>query len=74
MNYYAITVYLIVMHIAFYLIINLAVGGTNGWFPDNAGNKPWLDNSNTAMRDFATAQDQWYPTWGSDGESGSFIV
>ncbi|OJA16599.1 hypothetical protein AZE42_12376 [Rhizopogon vesiculosus] len=20
----------------FYLIINLAVGGTNGWFPDNA--------------------------------------
>ncbi|KIK46821.1 glycoside hydrolase family 16 protein [Suillus luteus UH-Slu-Lm8-n1] len=58
----------------FYLILNLAVGGTNGWFPDNAGNKPWLDNSKTAMLDFAKAQDSWYPTWGSDGESGSFIV
>ncbi|KAG0701464.1 glycoside hydrolase family 16 protein [Suillus ampliporus] len=58
----------------FYLIINLAVGGTNGWFPDNAGGKPWLDNSQTAMRDFAQAQDTWYPTWGSDGESSSFVV
>jgi hypothetical protein len=61
-------------HTAFYLILNLAVGGTNGWFPDNAGNKPWLDNSKTAMRDFANAQNSWYPTWGSDGESSSFIV
>jgi hypothetical protein len=59
---------------AFYLIINLAVGGTNGWFPDNAGNKPWLDNSPTAMLAFAQAQDTWYPTWGSDGESSSFVV
>lgn len=58
----------------FYLILNLAVGGTNGWFPDNAGNKPWLDNSKTAMLDFAQAQDTWYPTWGSDGESSSLIV
>lgn len=58
----------------FYLIINLAVGGTNGWFPDNAGNKPWLDNSPTAMLAFAQAQDTWYPTWGSDGESSSFVV
>lgn len=58
----------------FYLILNLAVGGTNGWFPDNAGNKPWLDNSKTAMLDFAQAQDTWYPTWGSDGESSSFVV
>lgn len=29
----------------FYLIMNVAVGGTNGWFPDNAGGKPWLDGS-----------------------------
>ncbi|KAG2148914.1 glycoside hydrolase family 16 protein [Suillus clintonianus] len=58
----------------FYLILNLAVGGTNGWFPDNAGSKPWLDNSKTAMLQFTEAQDTWYPTWGSDGESSSFIV
>ncbi|KAF9231780.1 glycoside hydrolase family 16 protein [Melanogaster broomeanus] len=58
----------------FYLILNLAVGGTNGWFPDNAGGKPWLDGSNIAMRNFAESQDTWYPTWGSDGESESFII
>ena len=32
----------------FYIIINLAVGGVNGYFPDNAkngGDKPWLNNS-----------------------------
>jgi len=30
---------------SFYLILDVAVGGTNGWFPDGAGNKPWLDSS-----------------------------
>lgn len=29
----------------FYLIINLAVGGTNGYFPDGVGGKPWSDRS-----------------------------
>ncbi|KIK81340.1 glycoside hydrolase family 16 protein [Paxillus rubicundulus Ve08.2h10] len=58
----------------FYLILDLAVGGTNGWFPDNAGSKPWLDGSNIAMREFALAQDTWYPTWGSDNEDRSFII
>ncbi|KAF8839995.1 glycoside hydrolase family 16 protein [Paxillus ammoniavirescens] len=58
----------------FYLILDLAVGGTNGWFPDNAGSKPWLDGSNIAMREFAQAQDTWYPTWGSDNEDRSFII
>ena len=32
-------------HLAFYLIIDLAVGGTSGWFPDNKGSKPWYDGS-----------------------------
>ena len=31
----------------FYLIMNVAVGGTNGWFPDGVGNKPWLDGSSS---------------------------
>ena len=30
----------------FYLIINLAVGGTSGWFPDKIGGKMWFDGSN----------------------------
>ena len=29
----------------FYLILNVAVGGTNGWFPDGIGDKPWFDGS-----------------------------
>jgi hypothetical protein len=30
---------------AFYLILDVAIGGTNGWFPDGAGNKPWLNGA-----------------------------
>lgn len=47
----------------FYLILNVAVGGTNGWFTDGANGKPWVDSSPTAKKDFWNAQSQWYPTW-----------
>jgi beta-glucanase (GH16 family) len=30
----------------FYLIMNVAVGGTNGWFPDG-DEKPWIDGSSS---------------------------
>jgi len=35
-------------HEAFYLIMNVAVGGTNGWFPDG-NEKPWLDGSQSKL-------------------------
>ena len=49
----------------FYLILNVAIGGTNGFFPDDAINgngspKPWNNESPTAMKDFWLAKDQWY--------------
>ncbi|KAK4069035.1 GH16 endo-1,3-beta-D-glucosidase/1,3-glucan binding protein [Trichoderma simmonsii] len=47
----------------FYLILNLAVGGTNGWFEDGMSGKPWLDHSPNAKKDFWNARDTWYPTW-----------
>ncbi len=47
----------------FYLILNLAVGGTNGWFEDNVNGKPWLDASPNARKDFWQAKDRWFPTW-----------
>ncbi|KAJ9155186.1 Beta-1,3-glucan-binding protein [Pleurostoma richardsiae] len=47
----------------FYLILNVAVGGTNGWFEDSKSGKPWLDASENAKKDFWNARDQWYPTW-----------
>ncbi|KAK6525362.1 hypothetical protein TWF694_005501 [Orbilia ellipsospora] len=47
----------------FYLILNVAVGGTNGYFKDSSS-KPWVDRTGHEMRDFWAAADQWYPTWG----------
>jgi beta-glucanase (GH16 family) len=47
----------------FYLILNVAIGGTNGWFQDGESNKPWIDSSPRAMKDFWLAKDQWYSTW-----------
>ncbi|KAI0468921.1 concanavalin A-like lectin/glucanase domain-containing protein [Xylaria cf. heliscus] len=47
----------------FYLILNVAVGGTNGWFEDSKSGKPWLDASPNAKKDFWKAKDIWYPTW-----------
>jgi hypothetical protein len=49
----------------FYLILNLAVGGTNGWFEDNTNGKPWLNGSPNARKDFWLAKDSWFPTWTS---------
>ncbi|KAL2426969.1 Beta-1,3-glucan-binding protein [Exophiala dermatitidis] len=52
----------------FYLILNVAVGGTNGWFQDGKNGKPWVDASPTAKKDFWDAKDSWYPTWKDRGE------
>ncbi|KAJ7058513.1 GH16 beta-1,3-glucan recognition protein [Mycena amicta] len=57
----------------FYLIMNVAVGGTNGWFPDGP-EKPWLDGSATAPLDFLHAQDKWYPTWPQDISKRAMVV
>jgi beta-glucanase (GH16 family) len=51
----------------FYLILNVAVGGTNGWFADGKSGKPWVDGSEHAKSDFWNARDQWYPTWTAPG-------
>jgi len=51
----------------FYLVLNVAVGSTNGWFKDGLGNKPWVDRDHGAMKEFWEARDQWYPTWKKKG-------
>jgi len=54
----------------FYLIMNVAVGGTNGFFQDTWINraypKPWRNDSPQAFLDFWRAKNQWYPTWRGD--------
>ncbi|XP_062537645.1 beta-1,3-glucan-binding protein-like [Armigeres subalbatus] len=55
----------------FHIIMNLAVGGTNGYFPDspavNKNNaKPWANGSPTARGGFWSAKEDWLPTWNLD--------
>lgn len=58
---------------SFFLILNVAVGSTNGWFPDAVGGKPWADNSETPMRDFWKSNSTWLPSWGTKEERGMVI-
>ncbi|KAI1864681.1 hypothetical protein JX265_008405 [Neoarthrinium moseri] len=58
----------------FYLILNVAVGGTNGWFEDGASGKPWLDNSPNAKKDFWQSQNSWFPTWTSPAMEVSKVM
>ncbi|TKY89787.1 hypothetical protein EX895_001084 [Sporisorium graminicola] len=51
----------------FYLILNVAVGGTNGYFQDGMGDKkPWSNDANHAAAQFWEARDSWLPTWPQD--------
>ncbi|KAK9477003.1 concanavalin A-like lectin/glucanase domain-containing protein [Lipomyces japonicus] len=59
---------------AFYLILNVAVGGTNGFFADNVGDKPWNNGDRqTAMMNFWNARDTWSKTWGDDESRGMVV-
>ena len=57
----------------FFLILNVAVGGTNGYWPDKVGNKPWADQSPSAPLEFYDAKDIWYPTWGPGDARGMTV-
>ncbi|KAJ7692096.1 concanavalin A-like lectin/glucanase domain-containing protein [Mycena rosella] len=58
----------------FYLIMNVAVGGTNGWFPDGQGDKPWLNNAGNPPVDFIKGSNQWLPTWPEKVEDRAMVV
>lgn len=57
----------------FYLILDVAVGGTNGYFKDGASNKPWGDASPSAPSEFWSQHGIWYPTWGAKDERGMTV-
>jgi len=53
----------------FYFIMNVAVGGTNGFFPDGwqyNSPKPWNNNSPTEDADFWNKRHDWLPSWQGD--------
>ena len=47
----------------YYLIINLACGGTSGYFSDGVANKPWSNNDPHSVNSFFNNKATWYPTW-----------
>jgi len=57
---------------SFYIIMNVAVGGTNGYFPDGVGNKPWSDKSPNAPNQFWGGVNTWLPSW--KGENAALQV
>jgi beta-glucanase (GH16 family) len=59
---------------AFYLILDIAVGGTNSYFLDDVGGKPWVDATGPlAAGEFWLAADQWLPTWGKGNDGGMSV-
>ena len=62
----------------FYLIMNVAVGGTGGYFPDSCyninGGKPWSNQSPTAAKDFWNGKGMWMNTWDMEGYGSAMQV
>ncbi|XP_055607290.1 beta-1,3-glucan-binding protein-like [Uranotaenia lowii] len=67
----------------FFIIINLAIGGTQGYFPDekysNPKPKPWRNWTpvGEAMKAFWDKRDDWLPSWNideNDGKDASFQI
>ncbi|KAN0066295.1 hypothetical protein ACQY0O_000389 [Thecaphora frezii] len=59
----------------FFLILNVAVGGTNGYFEDDKfPNKPWSNSAESARADFWHAKDKWLPSWPEKNEDRAMVV
>ena len=56
----------------FFFTFNLAVGGTNGYFPDGVGNKPWSDTDPHSINSFYNNRGAWLPTW--NGEAAALKI
>lgn len=59
--------------VQFHIILNLAVGGINGYFPDqgNESEKPWKNASPKAATDFWNGRNQWLPGWNLNKNNSS---
>lgn len=58
----------------FYLIFDVAVGGVNGYFPDNVGGKTWSDTSSNAAGDFNNAILTSTKTWDFEGTGSALAI
>ncbi|KAK0550655.1 hypothetical protein OC846_003587 [Tilletia horrida] len=57
----------------FMLILNVAVGGTNGYFPDSE-DKPWSNSGRNPRADFWATRSKWLPTWPTEPERRGMVV
>ena len=55
-----------------YITMNLAIGGTNGYFPDGMAGKPWSNGDQHSVNGFWNAKPQWSQTW--KGEDAALQV
>lgn len=59
----------------FYVILNVAVGGTNGFFPDDMGKKPWSNTeSDVAPSAFWSGVASWLPSWPKSPKDRAMVV
>ncbi|CAH1778112.1 unnamed protein product [Owenia fusiformis] len=64
----------------FHIVMNVAVGSTNGFMPDasaatNGGAaKPYNNSDPDAIVKFWNARDEWYPTWTAEGDNAAMQV
>mmetsp|Transcript_36949 Transcript_36949/g.56591 ORF Transcript_36949/g.56591 Transcript_36949/m.56591 type:complete len:103 (-) Transcript_36949:41-349(-) len=47
----------------FFIIFNVAVGGTNSYFPDGMCDKFWTNDDEHAVNTFYDNKEAWYPSW-----------
>jgi beta-glucanase (GH16 family) len=47
----------------FFLLLNVAVGGTTGYWSNSEPGKPWQDTDPHAVNSFWNNKASWYPTW-----------
>ncbi len=57
----------------FYIVINLAVGGVTGFFPDGFG-KPWQNSEQNPINSFYDARNDWLTTWNQNFQIDSVKV
>ncbi|KAF3048928.1 hypothetical protein E8E11_000200 [Didymella keratinophila] len=58
---------------AFHLNLKVAAEAQHGYFYDNTFNKPWVDHTPLAAREFWNAREKWLPTWGNCTDRGMTI-
>ncbi|CAM9592098.1 unnamed protein product [Chrysoparadoxa australica] len=58
----------------FYLVMNVAVGGVSGFFPDGFDGKPWQDTDSDAAMKFWEDRENWLKTWDLEGTDSAMAV